>query len=195
MKSYLIHDTLEAFLKTDDDLYFFGMTTNGNINKAVNQEKIRAGIGNKIAAILSTDNEMDFSITTGLHYHEVYEIQSGQKFESSEDITINDVKVGEDDTITATEKTVAGDVLDFKADSFPKNHHVQLRTIVYDPDTNEIVADMYFIFEKALPSGALSEAFSSTNKTSEIAFSTMVDADGNYGKCIIVPRVEEPVTP
>ena len=104
MKSYLIHDTLEAFLKTDDDLYFFGMTTNGNINKAVNQEKIRAGIGNKIAAILSTDNEMDFSITTGLHYHEVYEIQSGQKFESSEDITISDVEVDTDGTITVTEK-------------------------------------------------------------------------------------------
>lgn len=191
MKSYLIHDTLEAFLKADDDLYFFGMTTNGNINKAVNQEKIRAGIGNKVAAILSTDNEMDFLITTGLHYHEVYEIQSGQKFESSETITINDIEVDTDGTVSASEKTVSGDVLDFKADSFPKNHHVQLRTIVYDPDTNEIVADMYFIFEKALPSGALSEVFSSTNKTTEIAFSTMVDADGNYGKCIIVPRVEE----
>ena len=37
MKSYLIHDTLEAFLKAGDDLYFFGMTTNGNINKSVNQ--------------------------------------------------------------------------------------------------------------------------------------------------------------
>ena len=188
MKSYLIHDTLEAFLKTDDDdLYFFGMTTNGNINKAVNQEKIRAGIGNKVAAILSTDNEMDFSITTGLHYREVYEIQSGQKFESSEDIAVNDIEVDEDGTITATKKTVSGDVLDFKVDSFPKNHYVQLRTIVYDPDTNEVVADMYFIFEKALPSGALAEAFSSANKTSEIAFSAMADADGNYGKCIIVP--------
>ena len=47
---------------------------------------------------------------------------------------------------------------------------------------------MYFIFEKALPSGTLAEAFSSANKTSEINFSTMVDSDGNYGKCIVVPR-------
>lgn len=192
MKHFLIHDTLEAFLKSGDDLYFFGMTTNGNINKAVNQEKIRAGIGNKVAAVLSTDNEMDFSITTGLHYHEIYEIQSGQKFAESAEIEINDVTVGADGTITATPKTVTGDVLEFKADSFPKNHFVQLKTIVYDPDTNEIVADLFFVFEKALPDGALAEAFSSANKTSEINFSTMVDSDGNYGKCIVVPRVVTP---
>lgn len=190
MKHYLIHDTLEAFLKSGDDLYFFGMTTNGNINKSVNQEKIRAGIGNKVAAVLSTDNEMDFSITTGLHYHEIYEIQSGQKFAESAGIEITDVELGDDGTITATPKTVTGDVLEFKADSFPKNHHVQLRTIVYDPDTNEVVADMYFIFDKALPDGALAEAFQAGNKTSEISFSTMVDNEGNYGKCIVVPRVQ-----
>lgn len=188
MKHYLVHDTLEAFLKSGDDLYFFGMTTNGNINKSVNQEKIRAGIGNKVVAVMSTENEMDFTITTGLHYHEVYEIQSGQKFTEDEEIEITDVVVAEDGTITATPKNVTGNVLDFKADSFPKNHHVQLRTIVYDPDTNVVVADMYFIFDKALPDGALNEAFQAGNKTAEINFSAMVDKDGNYGKCIVVPR-------
>ena len=191
MKSYLIHDTLEAFLKAGDDLYFFGMTTNGNVNKAVNQEQIRAGIGNNVVAIMSTENEMDFSITVGLHYHEIYEIQSGQKFEESSTITIQDIEVGQDGTVTATESTVTGDVLGFKADSFPKNHFVQLKTIVYDPDTNEVVADLYFIFDKALPDGALSEAFEASNKTSEINFMAQVDGDGNYSKVIVVPR-EQP---
>lgn len=195
MKSYLIHDTLEAFLKADTDLYFFGMTTNGNINKAVNQEQIRAGIGNNVVAIMSTENEMDFSITVGLHYHEIYEIQSGQKFQDAViDATIQDVTVDEaTGEVTATETTVTGDVLDFKADSFPKNYFVQLKTIVYDPDTNEVVADLYFIFDKALPDGALSEAFEASNKTSEINFMAQVDGAGNYSKVIVVPR-DQPVT-
>lgn len=188
MKHYLIHDTLEAFLKAGDDLYFFGMTTNGNINKAVNQEQIRAGIGNNVVAVMSTDNEVDFSITTGLHYHEVYEIQTGQKFEESADVTVQDVEIDAQGVVTATEKTVTADVLDIKADSFPRNHNVQLRSIVYDPDTNQVVADIFFTFDRALPDGALSEAFESGNKTSEISFMAQVDADGNYGKVIVVPR-------
>lgn len=195
MKHYLIHDTLEAFLKAGDDLYFFGMTTNGNINKAVNQEQIRAGIGNNVVAVMSTDNEVDFSITTGLHYHEVYEIQTGQKFVESAAVPIQDVSIdATTGVVTATEKTVTADVLDIKADSFPANHSVQLRSIVYDPDTNKVVADIYFTFDRSLPDGALSEAFESGNKTSEISFMAQVDADGNYGKVIVVPRDQPPVT-
>lgn len=192
MKHYLIHDVLEAFLKSGEELYFFGMTTGANINKSVNQEKIYAGIGSKIAAVVQTQNEMDFTITTGLHYNEIYEIQSGQKFTATSTAKVNTVTIGVDGTVTATESTVTGDVLDFKADSFPKAHHVELRTIVYDPDTNEVVGDLYFIFKKGLPSGALAEAFQAGNKTSEIAFTALVDEDGNYGQCIFVPRVEEP---
>ncbi len=187
MKHYLVHDTLEAFLKSGEDIYFFGMTATGNIEKTVSQEKIRAGIGNKIVAVISNENEMNFSITTGLHYHEVYEIQSGQTF-SEATLDIHDVVVDEYGDVTVTETEVTGDVLDFKADSFPKNHEVQLKTIVYDPDTNRIVADMYFIFKRALPDGALSEAFEAGNKTSDINFSAMADASGNYGKVVIVPR-------
>ena len=167
------------------------MTTNGNINKTVSQELIRAGIGNKVVAVLSTDNEMTFSITTGLHYHEIYEIQSGEKFAESAEIEVQDVSIDASGVVTTTPKTVTGDVLEFKADSFPKNHSVQLRTIVYDPDTNEVVADMYFIFDRALPDGALAEAFEAGNKTSEINFTAMVDSEGNYAKCVIVPRVPE----
>lgn len=193
MKAYLIHDVCEAYLKVDSDLYFFGMTTNANVNKSVNQEKIYAGIGNKTVAVVQTQNEMDFTITTGLHYNEVYEIQSGQKFREvteTDNILIDTIEVGADGTITATPTQITGEVLDFKADSFPVNHHVQLRTIVYDPDTNKVVADMYFIFKKSLPSGALAEAFQAGNKTTEIAFSALVDEDGNYGQVIIVPREE-----
>lgn len=194
MKHYLIHDTLEAFVKSGDDLYFFGMTTNGNINKAVNQEQIRAGIGNNVVAVMSTDNEVDFSITTGLHYHEVYEIQTGQKFEESADVVVQDVEIDDQGVVTATEKTVTADVLDIKSDSFPRNHTVQLRSIVYDPDTNQVVADIFFTFDRALPDGALAETFEAGNKTSEISFMAQVDADGNYGKIIVVPR-DQPTSP
>ena len=188
MKTYRIQDTLEAFLKSGDDLYFFGLTTNGNINKAVSQEQVRAGIGNNVVSVVSTDNEVDFSITTGLHYHEVYEIQTVETFEESPEVTIHDVEVDANGVVTATEKTVTADVLTIKGDSYPKNHIVQLKTIVYDPDTNEVVADLIFQFDKSLPDGALSESFEASNKTSEISFMAQVDADGSYGRVIVVPR-------
>lgn len=187
MKHLLIHDTLEAFLKTDTDNYFFGLTTNANINKNVSQEMIRAGIGNKVVAIVSMDNEMNFDITTGLHYNKVYEIQTGEKFASSTDIKIQNVSVDEQGNVTATQQTVSGDIIDFKADSYPKMHHVQLKGLIYDPDTNEEYGNIYYIFKKGLPDGALSEVFSAANKTTDVAFTATVDEDGNYCQVAIVP--------
>ncbi len=187
MKHLLIHDTLEAFLKTDTDNYFFGLTTNANINKNVSQEMIRAGIGNKVVAIVSTDNEMNFDITTGLHYNKVYEIQTGEKFASSTDIKIQNVSVDEQGNVTATQQTVSGDIIDFKADSYPKMHHVQLKGLIYDPDTNEEYGNIYYIFKKGLPDGALAEVFSAANKTTDVAFTATVDDDGNYCQVAVVP--------
>lgn len=186
MKSYMIKDTAVAYAKWGDDLYYFGITSAANINKTVNQEPIRGGLGNPVVAVLSTDNEYDFSITTALHYNEVYEIQTGKKFESVEDAKVTKVTV-DGDTITADEETVAGEVLDLDADSFPKNMYIQLHTYVYDPETMEIQADLYYQFPKSLPNGELSEAFEAANKTSEIGFTPQV-SDGSYGKIIVVPR-------
>lgn len=193
MKKYIIHDTLEAYLKEGDKEYFFGLTTGGNVSKAVTQEQLRAGIHNKVFAVLSVDDGMTFSVTTGLHYRDVYEIQTGQKFEPSTTLTVQDVKELPDGTLEVAEKaTLAGDVLEFKSSTLPKIADAQLRTIAYDKDTNEIVADIYYIFPKSQPDGNLNEDFSAgANQTQEINFTVLADENDSYGKIMIIPR-EQP---
>lgn len=196
MKKYIVHDTLEAFVKDEENSkeYFFGLTTSANISKNLSQELLRGGIHNKVFGVLTSDDGMTFSITTGLHYKDIYEIQTGNKFEPSSSITIYDVKESEDGSITAEEETtLAGDVLDFNVDVLPKSLYVQLHTIAYDKDTNEIVADLYYVFPQAMPDGNLNEEFGAgSNQSQEINFTALVPTGStSYGQYIIVPR-EQP---
>jgi len=196
MNKYIVHDVLEAYVKDEENSkeYFFGITTGSNVTKNVTQELLRGGIGNKTYGVLRSDDGMEFSITTGLHYKDIYEIQTGNVFEDAStatDLTIYEIEEASDGTITATEKTItAGEVLDFDVEKLPKNMHVQLHTIAFDKDTNEVVADLYYIFPKASPDGNLSEEFgAATNQTQEIRFTPLIPTGStSYGKYIIIPR-------
>lgn len=193
MAKYIIHDTLEAYLVENDNEYFFGLTTAGSVNKAVSQELLRAGIHNKVFGVLSVDDGMTVSITTGLHYKDVYELQTGSKFKENASVKVHKITEEADGTFTATEtEELVGDVLEFKAGRLPKTVKAQLRTIAYDKDTNEVVADLYYVFPKLLPDGNLNEEFTAgANQTQVINFSAMADKDDSYGKLIIIPREEE----
>ena len=196
MKKYVIHDTLEAYIKEGTNERFFGLTTGANISKSITQEELKAGIHNKTFYVLSVDDGMKFSVTTGLHYQDVYEIQTGQKFEAKSDIITHKIVEASDGTITATEETAqAGEILEFVAGSFPKNAHVQLRTIAYDVATSKVAADVYYIFPQAMADGNLNEDFGAgANKTQEINFTAMVPVGKeSYGQMIIIPRT--PVIP
>ena len=192
MKRYIIHDTMEAYIKDleTEKAYFFGWTTEGNVARAISQEPIKAGIYNKTVAILQADDGMTFSVTTGVHYEEVMELQMNSDFKSVTDLTIQEIVESADGTFTATEKTVSGQVMDLKAKNFPKVYQVQLRSIAYDPDSGEEVADIYWIFDKAMPDGNLEEAFTAgANKTQTINFTALVPVGSDsYGKYVVVPR-------
>lgn len=191
LKKYVIHDTLHAYIKEGDNDRYFGLTTASNISKSVTQEELKAGIHNKTFYVMNIDDGMKFSVTTGLHYQDVYEIQTGQKFEAKSDITTHKIVESPDGTITATEETLqAGEVLEFTSGSFPKNSHVQLRTIAYDIKTGRIAADVYYIFPQAMADGNLNEDFGAgTNKTQEISFTAMVpEGKDSYGQMIVIPR-------
>ena len=82
---------------------------------------------------------MEFSVTTGVHYQEVMEMQMNSKFEAVTDLTVMDISESADGAFTATEKTVSGEVMDLNAKNLPKNYKVQLRSIAYDPDSGEEV--------------------------------------------------------
>lgn len=199
MKKYIIQDVLEAYIKEDTkedtNEYFFGLATSANINRAISQEQLKAGIGNKTFYVMSVDDGITFSVTSGLHYADVYEIQTGQKFEAKTDLTWNSVVEASDGTLTVTEETAqAGDVLDFKANAFPKISEVQLRTIAYDVETGDVAADVIYVFPRALADGNLNEEFGAgANKTQELNFTALVDTKtDSYGKMMIIPRVTTP---
>ena len=56
--------------------------------------------------VFRSDDGMEFSITTGLHYKDIYEIQTGNVFKMPlpTDLTIYEIEEASDGTITATEK-------------------------------------------------------------------------------------------
>ena len=194
-KRYIIHDTLEAYIQDLDsgDAYFLGWTTEGNVTRSINQETIRAGIGNKAVGMIQSDEGFTFSVTTGVHYQEIMELQLNNTFESVNDLVIQEIVESADGTFTATEKTVSGEVIDLDSTKFPKNYKVQLRSVAYDPDSGKVVADIYWIFDKATPDGNLEESFSSANnKTQTINWTALVPTGSDsYGKFAIVPRDQE----
>lgn len=191
-KRYIIHDTLEAFIEDLDsgDSYFIGYTTEGNITRTISQEEIKAGIHNKTIAIIQSDDGMEFSVTTGIHYEDIMELQLGSSFERDAEVEIMEIEEDRDGSFTATPKTVTGDIIDLSAENMPKAYKTQLRSIAYDPETMKVVADIYWIFENAQPDGNLNETFgAATNKTQEITFKakTPIGSD-SYGICAFVPR-------
>lgn len=193
-KKYLVHDTMEVYLKdlATQKERFLGLTTQANITRSIDSEKIKAGIGNKVVATLLTDNGYEFTVATGIHLQDVYEIQTGKDFTPSSDIEIYDIAES-DGVVTATPKTVTGEELELTADNLPHAYEVQLKTVAKDPDTQKTVADIIYQFYKATPDGNLNDVYQAgTNQTQEIKFIAQVPVDGNsYGRMLVIPKEQQ----
>lgn len=240
LDNVIVKDVLEAFIVDDvnNKTYFFGATTESNINQTIEQEKLKAGIGNKVKAILQSSKEVTFKIQNLFHSDNFLALQSGSTFTtasrdlmrretkvaadnagsievtisgtpkndevtvldknnkeysatySSGTVTITNGVAGETYTVVYLETTADVNVLDFNADKFPSVVHVQLHGIAYDPDTNQIVADIYYDFKKAQPDGSVDRTYSAGSNTNDVInFSTIEDENGNYGEYYVVPRV------
>lgn len=235
MNNIIIHDTLEAFIKDEENnkVYFLGLTTNGSVSKSVDQEFVRGGIGGKVIGVIQSNNSLEFTITTALHFDDIYEIQSGSIF-ADEAVTVQKVETAKltsgkltiqgtpDDgqvivldkygkqvsaTYSTGQVTVTGgtegdiytviysesvqaNVLNLEADKFPKSYTVQLHGIAYDAAKNEVVADIYWIFDHALPNGNFTANYGTgENKTDEITFTAIAPYGSNtYGRYVVVPR-------
>lgn len=104
------------------------------------------------------------------------------------DVTVTDGSIGENYHILYQETEANADVLDLDAEKFPENVHIQLRTIAYKPDTEEVVADIYWDFPKCSPDGALDLAMAKgTNSQTPLTFD-ILNNSGSYGKYVVVPR-------
>lgn len=189
-KVYLLKDTLEVFAKNEDKHYFFGLTTEGSVRKNVSQELIRAGLNSKVVGVLQVDDGMEVSVTTGLYYKDLFELQTGTEFKDVTELEVQKVVEDEDGTITVTPDQVTGEVLELEAGAFGKNVELQLHTIAVDPETNEVVCDIYWIFPNCTPDGNLEQVFGmGTNNVQTINFTPKVPrGETSYGQYIIVPR-------
>lgn len=85
-----------------------------------------------------------------------------------------------------------GDVLDFESDVYPKVHGITIKTIAYDVDTNDILADIYFVFNRVLGDGAFDLALTgATNSVTEITARVLPEKTGTknlFGQYIVVDR-------
>ena len=234
----MVKDVFEAFIIDDvsGKSYFYGATEETNVSQSVNQEKLTAGIGNKVRAILQSQKEVNFSIQNLFHNDSSMVMQSGSNMTvGTKDIMKHEIKVATgnegsvecaitgtpkdgkvtvvdkfnkpfvatyvDNKVTITDGVVGNvytimyletisnvSVLPFEAEKFPTVKHVQLHGIAYDPETNLIVADIYYDFRKAMPDGNIDKNYGKGSNTNDkIAFSTLEDEYGNYGEYYVVP--------
>lgn len=189
MKHYIVKDTLEAFITVGEKEYFYGLTTEGSIARMMSQEDIQAGLGSKIVGVMSQDEGFEISITTGVYYADTIGIQMGAEAAAVEDIKIQKVTEDEDGLITSEEVTVAGDAIELAAGALPKNAKMQLRTLAYDSETNEVVAEIFYIFDKVAPAGEFTHDFGmGTNNVQELTFKALIPkGKKSYGRYVIVP--------
>lgn len=194
--NYIINKTAEVFLTEipvcpgdEVNSYFLGLTQSANIQRAISTEEIKAGVAGKTIGVIKLDDGMSFSVTTGVHYEEVMEIQMGSKFVEMEDAKIFDI-TQDGSTFEAEEVAVRGSVMELDAKNLPRNYKVQMRSEAIDPKSGATVADVYWNFYRANPDGNLDEGFDlGTNKTQVIDFTALAEeGTDSYGQYIVVPR-------
>ena len=235
-----VQDVAELFLHfADGDTKFFGCMNTSGLEKTVDTEDIRCGIGWGLSSILYSNPDMSLTLTPA-YWNEVFmEVQSGEEFAESASVNVWTYETGTavlsttNSTVAITgtpvggivkaqtmdgvtypatfatgsvtitggaalagktitvlyRKAVTGDVLTFKTDSYPKVMGVTLHTVAYDVETNEIVSDLYFTFDRVLGDGNLSMSMTgATNNTSEITVRVLPTNGNIFGKYTSVPR-------
>ena len=85
---------------------------------------------------------------------------------------------------------VTGETLEIDATKFAQNYELQLNTIAYDPETNEVTQDIYWKFPKVLPESAFSISYEAgQNNTVDLNFKVLITPNTDIaGEVIHVDR-------
>lgn len=85
---------------------------------------------------------------------------------------------------------VTGRKVSIDSEKFASKYKIEYRTIEYDPVTATVVADIYFIFDEAIPSGAFDISLTNGEAYApELTFQVMVPQGATeMGRMIEVPR-------
>lgn len=89
LDNYVLHDVFEVLVIERDgagaiaDAKFIGYTTETGFSHSVDQETLKAGIGNKAIAQLFKGKDVSFTLTNALGADSILEMQVGGKFETA----------------------------------------------------------------------------------------------------------------
>lgn len=99
------------------------------------------------------------------------------------------IKDGEMYKVLYTKENTEVEILDLAVNGFPKSYYVELHTIGYNPKTNKVAVDAYWVFPNAMPDGAIKgDVGGGNNSGDEMSFTAMANGD-SYGEYIVIPRV------
>ena len=190
------------------------------------------GIGMKSIAVLQSEKEVSFSVSTLTHSDQVWLMQSGsdvvsgtytvQQNETAQCIsgkfTIKGTPTGTTcividkngvqtaGTIALKEVTatapidgdwytliystaIPGTSISFDSQKFPKAYYIEFHTICYNTD-GAIVADAYYIWNKAIGDGNLAGTFDGGKNTGDVIKFTALTPFNNteIGRYVLLPR-------
>lgn len=82
------------------------------------------------------------------------------------------------------------EVLPLDSKKFPKNYEVELHTVAYDPETQVIVGDIYWKFNRCLPNGEINAGYEGAKSNGDsMKFTALVPKHRDeYGQYIYIKR-------
>lgn len=103
-------------------------------------------------------------------------------------VTITSGVEGELYYISYEEATTTADILALGSSAFPKTVNLILHTIAYDPDTDEVLADIWWDITNASPDGNIDLSYAVASNTVTNATFRALDVAGSYGSYIVDAR-------
>jgi hypothetical protein len=85
MNNIVISETAEVLSvnNTTKKVFFCGLTTKASVTQKIKQDMVRGGFGSPVCAVLQSEKDIDFEVTTALHNDDVFAIQAGTDFTAS----------------------------------------------------------------------------------------------------------------
>ena len=92
---------------------------------------------------------------------------------------------------------VTGNLMDLNAANFPKAFKIFYHNVFFNPDTNAYYSDLYIVFSKGIPDGALNLSLSSSKEATDPIKFTLLTLAGStsFGSYITVPKTNVLVSP
>lgn len=176
------------------DLNYLAMTQGVAIEK---DKSVKITKGEK-ALVADNAGVLEATLSTEAAAITTAQIEDADGEQQEVAVTAGKITIPEGFTVAAGDKIqvfykldVTGDVVEFDSQKFSENYEIEMTTICYNPDTMQVVKDLYIQFDNVKPSGAFDMNFEAgTAITPELSF-MVLNAEGttSMGRIFTVDRV------